>query len=122
MIRPSSTGGKDHLTITWKFYEGVIAHIPIKMESKSNSIFYLGMSGLHFQYRIESSREPRIYNSFDEIIENYIKPVNRFMQDVATNRKFLPIALDVIEERLKLDRQKDSSVIHYYFGCSSQLP
>lgn len=92
------------------------------MESKSNSIFYLGMSGLHFQYRIESSREPRIYNSFDEIIENYIKPVNRFMQDVATNRKFLPIALDVIEERLKLDRQKDSSVIHYYFGCSSQLP
>ena len=122
MIRPSSTGGKDHLTITWKFYEGVIAHIPIKMESKSNSIFYLGMSGLHFQYRIESSREPRIYNSFDEIIESYIKPVNRFMQDVATNRKFLPIALDVIEERLKLDRQKDSSVIHYYFGCSSQLP
>lgn len=44
------------------------------------------------------------------------------MQDVATNRKFLPLALDVIEERLKLDRQKDSNIVHYYFGCSNQLP
>ena len=44
------------------------------------------------------------------------------MQDVATNRKFLPLSLDAIEERIKIERQKDSSVIHYYIGCSSQLP
>lgn len=77
---------------------------------------------MSYQYKIESSRDPRIYNSFDEIIEYYIKPINRLMQDVAANRKFLAQPLDVIEEKLKLERQKDNTIIHYYFGCSKELP
>ena len=35
------------------------------------------------------ARDNRSYNSFEEIIDRYIKPMNLLVQDVTSNRKFL---------------------------------
>ena len=48
--------------------------------------------------------------------------MNRIMQDVISNRKFIPLKPEEVEERLKQERQKDPSIVHYYFGCNSEFP
>jgi transcription elongation factor SPT6 len=80
IIRPSSQG-PEYLTITWKFFKGVIVHIKVKCEHR-------GMNSMNMTYRIED-RDNRSYNSLEEIIEKCIKPMNVLVQDITSNKKFL---------------------------------
>lgn len=79
IIRPSSQG-PEYLAITWKFFKGVIVHIKVKCEHR-------GMNNMNMTYRIED-KENRSYNSLEEIIEKHIKPMNIYVQDITSNKKF----------------------------------
>lgn len=48
-------------------------------------------------YRIED-KDNRSYNSLEDIIEKCIKPMNTYVQDVASNRKFLDRTFIFIQE------------------------
>lgn len=87
IIRPSSQG-TEYLTITWKFFKGVIVHIKVKCEHR-------GLNSMNMTYRIED-KDNRSYNSLDEIIEKCIRPMNVLVQDITSNKKFLDSNLCVI--------------------------
>lgn len=46
------------------------------------------MNSMNMTYRIED-KDNRSYNSLEEIVEKFIKPMNLLVQDVISNRKFL---------------------------------
>lgn len=48
--------------------------------------------------------------------------MNSFVQDVISNKKFLPLTLDAIEEKVKSEMGKDPSHIQYFFGASADYP
>ena len=75
IIRPSSRG-KDYLTITWKFFEGVIVHLQIKEEHRQDN------------YKPKLLLGKDEFESFDEIYERYIVPCNNHMEAAANNNKF----------------------------------
>lgn len=56
------------------------------------------------------------------MIDQYVKPMNRIMQDVISNRKFLPLKPEDVVEKLKQETQQNPSIIHYFFGCSVEFP
>lgn len=88
VIRPSSEG-PEYLNITWHFFSGVIAHIKLKSEQKSNFITKLGISTSAPVYRIVSDKDNKAYESLDKVIDEYITPMNSLVQDVTSNRKFM---------------------------------
>ena len=50
---------------------------------------------MNMTYRIED-RDNRSYNSLEDIVEKYIRPMNNFVQDVTANRKFLDRTVEEI--------------------------
>lgn len=75
------------------------------------------MNTMSMTYRIED-RDNRSYNSLEEIVEKFIKPMNVLVQDVVSNRKFLDRTVEEIENTIKKEMSSDSSHIYYFFGVS----
>lgn len=48
--------------------------------------------------------------------------MNNLIQDVISNKKFLPMPLDQIEEKIKLESTSSQQYIQYFFGCSPEYP
>lgn len=81
VIRQSSQG-PDFLSITWKFYEDCIVHLPVKIEQKVTG----GAGSIAVpNYRLNGED----YECLDEIIERYINPINSLMEMVPEHHKFL---------------------------------
>lgn len=64
----------------------------------------------------------KVYSSIDEIVERYIRPMNNLVQDVISNKKFLPLPLEQIEEKVRTEAAREQSYIQYFFGCSPEYP
>lgn len=95
LFRPS-TEGADFLTITWHFYKNIITHIKLRSEQKSTFIFIIDISNTNCVYRILDKDRDKTFNTIDEVIDKHIKPMNALVQDVISNKKFMPSTLCVI--------------------------
>jgi len=54
------------------------------MEQKS-------LTSANYIYRILDKDRDKIYSNLDEVIEKHINPMNALVQDVISNKKFLPL-------------------------------
>jgi hypothetical protein len=43
-----------------------------------------------YTYRVLDKAKDKVYQSIDDIIEKYLRPMNALVQDVISNKKFLP--------------------------------
>lgn len=80
-------------------------------------------------YRVLDQNKDKVYSSIDEVIERYLKPMNNLVQDVISNKKFVPskllsnaVPLDQLEEKVRAEATKEQSYIQYFFGCSHEFP
>lgn len=48
--------------------------------------------------------------------------MNALVQDVISNKKFLPLTIEQIEDKVKAEMNKDPSHIQYFFGASAEYP
>lgn len=109
IIRPSSKG-KEFLTITWKFYQKVIAHLLVKEEQRQD------------QYKPKLILNGNEYESFDEIFERYLAPCNALMESVGNNQKFTKHSMEELEKKLKEEKEKDEKIIPYEFCVTEKAP
>ncbi|CAD8061008.1 unnamed protein product [Paramecium sonneborni] len=109
IIRPNQRL-RDHLTITWKFHEGVIAHLYVQELKSAQS------------YRPQLVLNGKTYESFDEIYENYITPCNLHMEAVVNNKKFYNFKMDQLEKKLREDKERDEEIIPYGFCVTDKAP
>ena len=109
IIRPSSRG-REFLTITWKFFEGVIVHLLVKEEHRFDN----------FKPKLIVGKEE--YESFDEIYERYIVPCNNHMEAAANNKKFSSNKIEIVEKSLKDENDKEHSIVPYGFCVSDKSP
>lgn len=109
IIRPSSRG-KEFLTITWKFFEGVLVHLLVKEEYLKD----------YFKPKLLLGKDE--YETFDEIYERYIVPCNNHMEAVANNKKFSSEKIEVVEKRLKDEKELDTAIVPYGFCVTERAP
>ena len=85
IFRPSSSGS-DTLNLTWKITSNNIVHLSIKegLKTKDESISK------------QLTLNKVTYKSLDDIHENYIRIINRLIQDFFKHKKFLNEPIDVI--------------------------
>jgi hypothetical protein len=48
------------------------------------------MESANYIFRVLDRDRDKIFSSLDEVIEKYIRPMNALVQDVISNKKFLP--------------------------------
>ncbi|XP_064461195.1 transcription elongation factor SPT6-like [Ornithodoros turicata] len=114
IIRPSSRG-VDHLTVTWKVYEGILQHIDVKEQGKENA-FSLGSSLL-----INSEE----FEDLDEIIARHVQPMAAYARDLVNFRYFRGAEggkRDILEKLLSEEKKKNASKIHYFVSASKEFP
>ena len=110
IIRPSSRG-RDYLTITWKFFDGVIVHLLVQEVHRADN----------YKPKLMLNREE--FESFDEIYERYIVPCNNHMEAIANNKKFsAKETIEQVEKRLKEEKEKDPTIVPYGFCVSDKAP
>ena len=114
IIRPSSKG-TDHLTLTWKVYDGITQHVDIEEKEKDNA-FSLGK-------QLYIGRES--YEDLDEILARYVHPMTCFVSEI-TQFKYFRHAdggkREVLESLLQEEKKKQPNKIHYFLSPSIELP
>lgn len=111
-IRPSSKG-INHLTLTWKFYEGNVVHLDIVESPKA--------FGETIGSKLTISDET--YDSLEEIVERYINPCNRSIREVLLHPKFLQCSnIEDLKESLELEKAQDETRIPYRFTILDKYP
>jgi len=112
IIRPSSKGS-NHLTVTWKVFKGICAHIDVLEEKKENS-FSLGKLLWIGQEEFED---------LDEIIARFIQPMASNANDLITHKYFREdSSRDKIDEALKQAKKATPSRIPYFITADKTLP
>lgn len=76
-MRPSSKG-YDQLTISWKFYDGIIVHIPVLEQDKPND-WSLGK-------KLVIGEDT--YADLDDVVVNFIDEMVSISYQVTSHRKF----------------------------------
>ena len=114
IIRPSSKG-INHLTLSWRVYEGITAHVDIREENKANA-FSIGK-------QLFINDEP--YEDLDEILARYVHPMASLAHEIISFKYFIyadGAAKEKLEELLLEEKKKQPNKIHYFFSPSKQLP
>lgn len=114
IFRPSSKG-TDHLTLTWKVYDGVLQHFDILEKNKDND-FSLG-----HQLIINSE----VFEDLDEIIARFITPMSRLAVEVRQYKRFhLEVYgnKDAAERILREEKMKNPKYVPYVVSPSKEYP
>ena len=112
LFRPSSRG-LNNLTLTWKFYKQVYSHIDIVEEDK--------LPGTIISNKLRIGNE--IYSSLSEISDRFVQACARLVKEVIQYRKFVECdGKSDLEKRLKADKSRDPSIIHYYLTILKDYP
>lgn len=111
VFRPSSKG-TDYINLTWKLFEDIIAHIPIKEGYKTTKDDISNKLSIHKQD----------FESLDDIIESYIKPCNMHIKNIVSEPKFLKNNIDFVKQTLIDEKKVNSSRIPYYFSFTPEYP
>jgi transcription elongation factor SPT6 len=112
IFRPSSRG-HDHLTLSWKFYKFIIAHVDIIEHDK--------LPGASIGSRLQIGDD--YYSSLNEIIERYVNACANLVRNAIQNRKFINCEkVSEFENKLKEEKQKSLSIINYHFTILPEFP
>ena len=111
IFRPSSKG-VDHINLTWRLFEDIIAHIPIKEGYKTSKDDISNKLTIHKQD----------FESLDDIIESYIKPCNMHIKNIVNEPKFLKNNIDFVKQTLIDEKKANSSKIPYYLSFAKEYP
>jgi len=111
VIRPSSRG-YENLTLSWKFYDGLLIHIDIVEEDKPNR-WSLGK-------KLKIGEET--FDDLNEIIVTYVDPIIMHSQWVTKHHKFKSGNRHLIEQALASEKYKDPGSIPYAFGIAHEHP
>lgn len=111
VFRPSSKG-TDYINLTWKLYEDIMAHVPIKEGYKTSKDEISAKLTIHKQD----------FESLDDIIESYIKPCNMHIKGIVSESKFLKNNIDFVKSTLVEEKKVNSSRIPYYFSFTNEYP
>ena len=112
LFRPSSRG-INNITLSWKFYKNVYSHIDIIEEDKAPGAIISNKLRLGNEY----------YSSLSEINERYVLPCARLVKEVMQYRKFTECeGKSELDKRLKTDKSRDPSIIHYYLTILKDYP
>jgi hypothetical protein len=114
VVRPSSKG-PDQLSITWAFQEGWYKHIEVKESEKRP-----GEKGLGRKLSIAGEAEP--FGDLDEILANYITPMNDLITQILAHKSFHPGDPDEVEEQMKIDLKQNPSRYPYFIRFDKKYP
>ncbi|EGG14259.1 SH2 domain-containing protein [Cavenderia fasciculata] len=111
ILRPSSRG-HDHITVTFKFWDGIILHHDIKEADKPNAVslgksFYMGETK---------------FDSLDEILARHVEYLINNLNDVKTHRYWKSGSKDEIDEFMRKEKSKNPKHIPYRFGIAIERP
>lgn len=111
IFRPSSSG-LDTLNLTWKISSSNIVHLSIKegLKTKDESI-----SKQLILNKIS-------YKSLDDIHENFIRIINKLIQEITKHKKFLNEPIDVVIAETFEEKKKSSQRIPYFFSFTDEKP
>ena len=110
IIRPS-TKSPDHLSITWAFQENWFKHIEVEERDKRP-----GDQGLGKTLIIQTRDSDEVYSDLDEIIANYIGPMNDYVSQMLSYKSFKN--MDVEEAKPLLLQQSNNEPNRVpYFVC-----
>jgi hypothetical protein len=90
LIRPSSKG-RDHLTLTIKFHDGIYLNVDILEHNRSAT------SSIGSPLEIDEQE----YDDLDEIISRYVNPLVDHSRSVTNFRKFLDSSYEQIKAQMK---------------------
>lgn len=112
IIRPSSKGD-DHLTLSWKVYDGIHQHVDIREEGKTNP-FSLGS-----KLFIDTEE----FEDLDEIVARYVNPMAQLAREIITYKYFRNINGDrsLAEKFLTEEKSKTPTRIPYLISPSKGM-
>eukprot|EP00980_Cylindrotheca_fusiformis_P020319 scaffold7344_cov145-Cylindrotheca_fusiformis.AAC.17 len=102
LVRPSSKSS-DSLAIHWVVQEGVIKVIEVIEEDKDTD----ASIGNILKIKDET------YGSIDELLGRYIAPMNDFVEELINHRKFVDMAEDEVDEKLRKERTANPKGFYY---------
>lgn len=114
IIRPSSKG-INHLTLSWRVYNGITAHVDITEENKANA-FSIGK-----QLFINGEA----YEDLDEILARYVHPMASLAHEIISFKYFIyadGAQKEVLESLLLEEKKKQPNKIHYFLSPSKEMP
>jgi len=114
IIRPSSKG-INHLTLSWRVYEGITAHVDIIEENKVNA-FSIGK-------QLYINKEA--YEDLDEILARYVHPMASLAQEIISFKYFIyadGAQKETLESLLNEEKKKQPNKIHYFLSPSKEMP
>ena len=114
IIRPSSKG-INHLTLSWRVYDGITAHVDITEENKANA-FSIGK-----QLFINGEA----YEDLDEILARYVHPMASLAHEIISFKYFIYAdggQKEVLETLLLDEKKKQPNKIHYFLSPSKEMP
>eukprot|EP01124_Arcella_intermedia_P007505 TRINITY_DN14602_c0_g1_i1.p1 TRINITY_DN14602_c0_g1~~TRINITY_DN14602_c0_g1_i1.p1 ORF type:complete len:1488 (+),score=459.79 TRINITY_DN14602_c0_g1_i1:541-4464(+) len=111
VIRPSSRV-YDRLTLSYKFYEGLLVHVEIKEGEKTNQ-WSLGK-------KLYIGNE--VFDDLNEIIVTFVDPIMMFSKEVVENPKFKSGTKEAIETQINIEKSQNPNGIPYAFGVSYDFP
>ncbi len=112
LFRPSSQG-MDHLTLSLKFYVKTYVHIDIREECKAPG------APIGSKLVIGDDR----FDSLEDIVNDYIKPVMERVKDLDSHRKFVGnTRLESLTDYVAMDQKRNPNVISYSLGIVPEYP
>jgi len=112
VFRPSSQG-LDHITLTWLFYKNCLIHIDIHEFDKP--------VGASIGNKLKIGEDE--FENLNEIIERYIIPTNKALNEAISHPKFVQCnSMAEMEEQLKAEKAKEPGKIPYKFAVLDIYP
>eukprot|EP00523_Entomoneis_sp_CCMP467_P012549 CAMPEP_0168790060 /NCGR_PEP_ID=MMETSP0725-20121227/13191_1 /TAXON_ID=265536 /ORGANISM="Amphiprora sp., Strain CCMP467" /LENGTH=2014 /DNA_ID=CAMNT_0008840425 /DNA_START=198 /DNA_END=6242 /DNA_ORIENTATION=+ len=102
LIRPSSKLS-DSLAVHWVVKEGTIKIIEVQEEDKETD----ASVGNILKIKDEE------YGSIDELLGRYIEPMNDLVEELQSHRKFIDLAEDEVDDKLKAEKKANPRGIPY---------
>lgn len=111
LFRPCAKGN-GFINLTWHIFNDIFAHLVITEGSKSpeeelSQTLYL---------------DKMQFDSFDDIISRYIKPINQHVQKIKDSDKFCKESYDYVKQTLTEIYESNSELIPYLFFFSPKMP
>lgn len=116
LIRPSSKG-PNFLTITWAFQENWFKHISVEERGKR-----AGDLGVGSQLFVLEDDMKEAYSDLDDLIANYIVPMNDIVSVVLKHRSFKAGTVAEVDAAMFASRAESPQKIPYFFRFEPTKP
>lgn len=102
LIRPS-TKSAESLAIHWMVREGTIKVIEVLEEDKDTD------ASIGNVLKIKDE----VYGSIDELLGRYIAPMNDYVEELISHRKFVDLPEDELDDKLRAEKAKNPKGVFY---------